>query len=285
MVRIVTDSTSDLTGEIARALSITVVPLYVNFGNESYQDNVDLTTDEFYRKLASSAILPTTSSPSPGSFADVYDRLVEETDEILTITISSKLSASYKTAVDGARLRKRKCRVEIIDSLSAIVGLGLIVISAAKAAQAGYSLDEVIRVTKSSMQRVEFRIAFDTLEYLRRGGRIGAAQAFLGSMLKVNPILTIKDGMTEGVARLRSRVRAMDYLYDFAKSFADIEEMAIEDADTPEDVENLVDRLSVRFPRERIYRMKVSPVIGTHVGPRVIGLGILPREQSALVNR
>jgi len=285
LVRIVTDSTSDLTGEIARALSITVVPLYVNFGNESYQDNVDLTTDEFYRKLASSAILPTTSSPSPGSFADVYDRLVEETDEILTITISSKLSASYKTAVDGARLRKRKCRVEIIDSLSAIVGLGLIVISAAKAAQAGYSLDEVIRVTKSSMQRVEFRIAFDTLEYLRRGGRIGAAQAFLGSMLKVNPILTIKDGMTEGVARLRSRVRAMDYLYDFAKSFADIEEMAIEDADTPEDVENLVDRLSVRFPRERIYRMKVSPVIGTHVGPRVIGLGILPREQSALVNR
>ena len=285
MVRIVTDSTSDLTGEIARALSITVVPLYVNFGNESYQDNVDLTTDEFYRKLASSAILPTTSSPSPGSFADVYDRLAEETDEILTITISSKLSASYKTAVDGARLRKRKCRVEIIDSLSAIVGLGLIVISAAKAAQAGYSLDEVIRVTKSSMQRVEFRIAFDTLEYLRRGGRIGAAQAFLGSMLKVNPILTIKDGMTEGVARLRSRVRAMDYLYDFAKSFADIEEMAIEDADTPEDVENLVDRLSVRFPRERIYRMKVSPVIGTHVGPRVIGLGILPREQSALVNR
>lgn len=285
MVRIVTDSTSDLTGEIARALSITVVPLYVNFGNESYQDNVDLTTDEFYRKLASSAILPTTSSPSPGSFADVYDRLAEETDEILTITISSKLSASYKTAVDGARLRKRKCRVEIIDSLSAIVGLGLIVISAAKAAQAGYSLDEVIRVTKSSMQRVEFRIAFDTLEYLRRGGRIGAAQAFLGSMLKVNPILTIKDGMTEGVARLRSRVRAMDYLYDFAKSFADIEEMAIEDANTPEDVENLVDRLSVRFPRERIYRMKVSPVIGTHVGPRVIGLGILPREQSALVNR
>jgi DegV family protein with EDD domain len=276
LVRIVTDSTSDLTGEIARALSITVVPLYVNFGNESYQDNVDLTTDEFYRKLASSAILPTTSSPSPGSFADAYDRLAEETDEILAITISSKLSASYKTAVDGAKLRKRKCRVEIIDSLSAIVGLGLIVISAAKAAQAGYSLDEVIRITKSSMQRVEFRIAFDTLEYLRRGGRIGAAQAFLGSMLKVNPILTIKDGMTEGVARLRSRVRAMDYLYDFAMSFANIEEMAIEDANTPEDVENLVERLSVRFPRERIYKMKVSPVIGTHVGPRVIGLGILP---------
>jgi len=281
LVRIVTDSTSDLTGEIAKALDITVVPLYVNFGDESYQDNVDLTTDEFYRKLASSAILPTTSSPSPGNFADVYDRLAEETDEILAITISSKLSASYKAAVDGARLRKRQCRVEIIDSLSAIVGLGLIVISAAKAARAGLNLDEVIRITQSNIRRVEFRIAFDTLEYLRRGGRIGAAQAFLGSMLKVNPILTIRDGITEGVARLRSRARAMDYLYDFAMSFADVAEIAIEDANTPEDVDDLVDRLSVRFPREHIYKMKVSPVIGTHVGPRVIGLGLLPGKQPA----
>jgi DegV family protein with EDD domain len=276
VVRIVTDSTSDLTGEIARELNITVVPLYVNFGDESYQDNVDLTTDEFYHKLASSAVLPTTSSPSPGNFADVYDRLAEETDEILAITISSKLSASYKAAIDGAKLHKSKCRVEVIDSLSAIVGLGLIVISAAKAAQAGLGLDEVMRVTRSSMQRVEFRIAFDTLEYLRRGGRIGAAQAFLGSMLKVNPILTIKDGITEGVARLRSRTRALDYLYEFAMSFTDVEEIAIEDANTPEDVEALVERLSVKFPKERIYKMKVSPVIGTHVGPRVIGLGMLP---------
>jgi len=283
LVRIVTDSTSDLTNEIASALRISIVPLYVNFGDESYQDNIDLTTDEFYRKLADSAVLPTTSSPSPGSFAEAYDRLAEETDEILTITISSKLSASYKAAVDGEKLRKRKARVEIIDSLTAIAGLGLIVISAAKAAQAGYSLDEVINITRSSMQRVEFRIAFDTLEYLKRGGRIGTAQAFLGSMLKVNPILTIKDGITEGVARLRSRAKAIDYLYNFATSFDHIEEMAIEDANTPDDVEALLNRLSARFPRERIHKMKVSPVIGTHVGPRVIGLGILPGEQPAHV--
>lgn len=281
MVRIVTDSTSDLTNEIASALRITVVPLYVNFGDESYQDNIDLTTDEFYRKLADSAILPTTSSPSPGSFAEAYDRLAEETDEILTITISSKLSASYKTAVDGEKLRKGKARVEIIDSLTAIAGLGLIVISAAKAAQAGYSLDEVIDITRSSMRRVDFRIAFDTLEYLKRGGRIGAAQAFLGSMLKVNPILTIKNGITEGVARPRSRAKAIDHLYNFAASFNDIEEMAIEDANTPDDVEALLNRLNAIFPRERIHKMKVSPVIGTHVGPRVIGLGVLPKEQPA----
>lgn len=276
MVKIVTDSTSDLTHEIASMLGITVVPLYVNLGGVTYRDNIDLTTEDFYRKLEQSDTLPTTSSPSPGNFAEVYDRLAAETDEILTITISSKLSASYKTAVAGKEMRKSNARVEIIDSLSAIAGLGLIVISAAKAAQAGQSLDEVINVTRSSMQRVEFRIAFDTLEYLKRGGRIGAAQAFLGSMLKVNPILTIKDGVIEGVARPRSRTKAMDFLYDFVASYAHIEEMVIEDANTPDDVETLLDRLGSIFPRERIYRMKVSPVIGTHVGPRVLGLGVLP---------
>lgn len=276
MVKIVTDSTSDMTHEIASMLGITVVPLYVNLGGVTYRDNIDLTTEDFYQKLEQSDTLPTTSSPSPGSFTEVYDRLAAETDEILTITISSKLSASYKTAVAGKEMRKSNARVEIIDSLSAIAGLGLIVISAAKAAQAGQSLDEVINVTRSSMQRVEFRIAFDTLEYLKRGGRIGAAQAFLGSMLKVNPILTIKDGVIEGVARPRSRTKAMDFLYDFVASYAHIEEMVIEDANTPDDVETLLDRLGSIFPRERIYRMKVSPVIGTHVGPRVLGLGVLP---------
>jgi len=276
LVKIVTDSTSDLTHEIASMLGITVVPLYVNLGGVTYRDNIDLTTEDFYRKLEQSDTLPTTSSPSPGSFTEVYDRLAAETDEILTITISSKLSASYKTAVAGKEIRKSNARVEIIDSLSAIAGLGLIVISAAKAAQAGQSLDEVINVTRSSMQRVEFRIAFDTLEYLKRGGRIGAAQAFLGSMLKVNPILTIKDGVIEGVARPRSRTKAMDFLYDFVASYAHIEEMVIEDANTPDDVETLLDRLGSIFPRERTYRMKVSPVIGTHVGPRVLGLGVLP---------
>jgi len=276
LVRIVTDSTADLTNEIASALQITIVPLCVNFGDESYRDNIDLTTEEFYQKLANCTTLPTTSSPSPGNFAEVYDKLGGETDEILTITISSKLSASYQAAVDGAKLRKSKSRVEIIDSLSAVVGLGLIVISAAKAAQEGCNINEVIGVTKSSMQRIELRIAFDTLEYLKRGGRIGTAQAFLGSMLKINPILTIKDGITEGVAKPRSRARALDYLYDFAMSFSHIEEIAIEDANTPDDVENLMNRLSVRLPRERIYKMKVSPVIGTHVGPRVVGIGILP---------
>ena len=274
-VKIVTDSTSDLTPAIASELGITIVPLYVHFGTEFYRDGVDLTTEDFYQKLAQSKDLPTTSAPSPGDFATVFGKLAKDTDEILAITISSKLSATYNAAMEGKDFRKNKARVEIIDSLWAIAGLGLIVISAAKVAKAGANLDEVLEVTRRSMNKVDFRMAFDTLEYLKRGGRIGTAQAFLGSMLKMNPILTIRDGNTTGVARLRCRAKAMDYLVDFANGLSNIEEMAIEDATTPDDAQALIDRLDSGFPKERIYRMKVSPVIGTHVGPHVIGIGVI----------
>lgn len=276
-VKIVTDSTSDLTPEIAGDLEITVVPLNVHFGSETYRDGIDLTTEAFYRRLAECQDLPTTSAPAPGTFAEVYDKLSKETDEILTITISSKLSATYKAAVDGKEMSRSKARIEIIDSLSAIVGLGLIVISAAKAARAGANLDEVIDVVRSNMKLVDFRIAFDTLEYLRRGGRIGRAQSFLGSALKVNPILTIRDGITEGVTRVRTRARAIDYLCDFVARFPELEEVAIEDATTPDEAMLLSERISARFPKERIYWLKISPVIGTHVGPHVLGVGVLPR--------
>ena len=274
-VKIVTDSTSDLTPEIAGKLGITVVPLYVHFGTEAYRDGIDLTTEDFYRKLTQSKILPTTSTPSPGTFAEVYDRLAGETDEVLVITLSSKYSTTYQSAVQGKEMRKSRCRVEVIDSLFSISALGLICISAAKAAQAGANIDELDDVVRSNMQRVDLRMAFDTLEYLKRGGRIGTAQALLGSVLKMNPVLTIKDGYTEAVARARSRAKAIELLYDFAMSFSHIEEMTIEDATTPDEAEMLADSLSAKFPRERIYRTKVSPVVGTHVGPHVLAVSVL----------
>lgn len=274
-VRIVTDSTSDLTPEITEELGITVVPLHVCI-SETYLDGVDLTTQEFYRKLAENKILPTTSAPSPQSFIDVFDKLSEETDEILAITISSKLSATYEAALEGKRRWKGKVRLEIIDSYSAIMGLGLITIAAAKAARAGCSLDEVIELTRANMKRVDFRMVFDTLEYLRRGGRIGTAQVFLGSMLKINPVITLKNGATEAVTKFRSRAKAMEYLVKFATSFSDIQEIAIEDATTPDDVEVLVSQISLALSGKQIHRMKVSPVIGTHVGPHVLGVGVLP---------
>ncbi len=279
-VKIVTDSTSDLSAKMAEELGIIVVPLYVYLDNESYRDGVDLTTEEFYRELERSKTIPTTSVPPVPSFTQVYDKLAEETDEILVITISHKLSATYETASSAVELMKRKCRVEIIDSLTALMAQGLIVIAAAKAAKAGDSLDEMVNITRRNIARAEVRLAFDTLEYLKRGGRIGKARAFMGSMLKVNPILGIKDAEVYPFARTRSRAKAIDYLYDFAAGFSHIEEMAVEDATTPDEADMLVERLSSKFPRERIYRSKVGSVIGTHVGPHVLAVSVLGDRQA-----
>ena len=279
-VKIVTDSTSDLTPKMAEEWGITVVPLYIQFGEEAYRDGVDLSTEDFYRKLVQSKILPTTSTISPATFSEVYDKLAREADEILVLPLSTKYSKTYEVALQAKDLMKSKARVEVIDSTFAIMGLGLLCIAAAKAARAGANLDEVISLTQHNMRKIDVRMAFDTLEYLKRGGRIGNAQAFMGSILKINPILTIKDGATEPVARTRSRAKAIEYLYNFALSFSSIEEMAIEDATTPDEADVLAERIDAKFPKERIYRSKVSPVVGTHVGPHVLAVAVLGEKDA-----
>ena len=274
-VKIVTDSVADLPSQVVSELGITVVPLNVRFGTEVYRDGVDLTAEQFYDRLVHSQTPPVTSVPSPGSFAEVYDKLAEETDEILAIILSSRLSGTYEVALQSIGLMKRKCRVEVIDSQWAVMAQGFIVMKAAKAAQAGASLDEVIAVTRNNIPRVDMCAAFDTLEYLKRGGRIGRAQAFLGSMLNINPIITLKDGVVEPAGRTRSRAKAIERLYNFAMSFSHIEEIAIEDAACPDDAELLVEQLGSRFPKKHIYRSKTTPVIGTHTGPGLLLVAIL----------
>jgi DegV family protein with EDD domain len=274
-VKIVTDTVADLPPQVVKELGITVIPILIRFGEEMYRDGIDLTPDEFYAKLATSKVFPVTSVPSPATFAEAYDKLAEETEEILAIILSSKFSATYEVALQSIGLMKRKCRVEVIDSRLATMTEGFIVMKAAEAANAGASLDEVIEVARKNIPRVDFLAAFDTLEYLRRGGRIGKAQAFLGSMLKINPLITLRDGVVEPAGRTRSRAKAIDRLYDFALSYSYIEEMAVEDTACPDEAEMLAERLSSRFPRERIYRSKVSPVVGVHVGPNVLAVSVL----------
>jgi DegV family protein with EDD domain len=274
-VRVVTDSVADLPTEVVEELGITVVPLSIRFGEKVYRDGVDLTADQFYDKLRSSKVFPSTSVPSPQAFAEAYDRLAEDTGEILAVILSSKFSATYEVALQSIGLMKRKCRVEVVDSLSATMTEGFIVMEAARAARAGASLDEVIEVARKAIPRVDFLAAFDTLEYLRRGGRIGKAQAFLGSMLKINPLITLRDGLVEPAGRTRSRAKALERLYDFAASYSRIEEMAVEDTACPDDAEALLERLGAIFPRERIYRSKMTPAIGTHTGPGMLLVAVL----------
>jgi len=278
-VRIVTDSVADLPSGVAEELGITVIPLNVRFGTDVYRDGVDLSAEQFYRRLKDSQVIPVTSVPTPAAYTEAYDRLAEATDEILTIALSARLSATYDVALHSVGLMKRKCRVEVVDSRCAVMCQGFIVMAAARAAQAGASLDEIKEVVECNIPRVGFHAAFDTLEYLRRGGRIGAAQAFLGSMLKVNPIITLKDGVVEPAGRTRSRAQAIDHLFEFAISYSNIEEMAVEDADCADEAEALVERLSDRFPRERIYRSKMAPVIGTHTGPHTLVVSVMGDRQ------
>jgi DegV family protein with EDD domain len=278
MVKVVTDSCSDITPQLARELGITVVPLYVQFGNETYRDNIDLSTEEFYHKLKTTKIHPTTSTVTPADFAELFTKLAEETKEILTITLSEKFSATYAAALQGKAMVGKDCRIEVIDSKAGAGAQMLLVISAAKMAQSGANLKQIADRVRRAIPRVHVLVSFDTLEYLRRGGRIGKAQAFLGSLLKVNPIVGVKDGETFPIARPRNRAQAMDLLVNFVKGFSDIEAVAIEDATTPDDLQTLAERLKDVVPPERIYRSKVSPVIGTHVGPHALAVTVLEAE-------
>lgn len=278
MVKVVTDSCSDITPQLARELGVTVVPLYVQFGEETYRDNVDLSTEEFYHKLKTSKIHPTTSTVTPADFAKLFTKLAEETKEILTITLSEKFSATYAAALQGKAMVTSDCRIEVIDSQAGAGAQMLLVILAAKMAQAGADLDHIVDQVKRAIPRIHVRMTFDTLEYLRKGGRIGKAQAFLGSLLKVNPVLGIKDGATFPIARPRNRAQAMDFLVNFVKGFRAIETLGLEDATTPDELELLAQRLKDVVPPERIYRSKVSPVVGTHVGPHVLAVAVLEAE-------
>ena len=274
-VKIVTDSVADLPSQVVKELDITVVPILIRWGEELYRDGIDLTAEQFYERLKRSKIPPSTSVPSPGTFAEAYDKLAEEANEILAIIVTSRLTGTYNVALQSIGLMKRKCRVEVIDSKWATMAEGFVVMKAAQAAQAGASLDEVMEVTRKTIPRVDFLSTFDTLEYLKRGGRIGKAQAFLGSILKVNPLITLRDGVVEPVGRTRSRAKAIDRLCEFAMSYSHIEEIAIEEATTPDEADRIAERLSAKFPKERIYRSKPSPVIGAHTGPGFLLVAVL----------
>ncbi len=274
-VKVVTDSTSDILAEVAQELGITVVPLYVHFGHETYQDGVDLSADEFYRRLMTEPELPKTSAPSSGAFTETYERLAAETDEIISIHISTKLSATYNSALVGKSGMKVGCRVEVIDSLSATIELGLLVIDAAKAALAGENLDEITAMVAQNVPRTHCIGIVDTLDYLYKGGRIGKAQALLGSALNIKPVLTIQDGEVYPMGRVRGLPKAIARIIELASKFHNIREMALAHATTPDELEVLAERLAPLFPQGHIYKSRCGPTIGTYLGPGCLVIAVI----------
>jgi DegV family protein with EDD domain len=277
-VRVVTDSTADLPAKVIQEWGITVIPLCVNFGTEVYRDGADLQPDEFYRKLVSSSILPTTSVPPPGIFTEVYEKLSRDGAEVVSIHISSKLSGTYDCARLAAKELGNK-RVEIIDSLAVSMGLGLLIIAAARVAQTGASLEEVTALVRRAMKRCYLVGLLDTLEYLQKGGRIGRAQSFLGQVLNIKPLLTVRDGEVHPLERVRTRRHALNRLCQLALAHQPFEEVAILHSAAPQEAELVAEQLAPAFPRERMQLAQFGPVLGTHIGPGAVGIAVL--QQSA----
>jgi DegV family protein with EDD domain len=270
MIKVVTDSTSDIPADIIKKFGISIVPISVIFGTETFRDGVDITAEQFYKKLVESKIHPTTAAQSPGYFSEMFTRLAQETKEILVILFSSKISATYESAVQAKALVNDIARIEIVDSLQTCGALGLVVIKACEAIQAGAKLDDVVAMAKDWSSRAHSYMVFDTLEYLRKGGRIGRAQALLGGLLKITPILTLREGIVTPVQRTRSRSQAIDALVNMVKSAKSIEGLMLQYATTPEDLEILANRVAEYYPKEKTYRSTVNSVIGAHVGPHVL---------------
>jgi len=263
---------------MAEQFGLTVIPLNVHFGDKVYRDNIDLNTEDFYQKLTRSKILPTTSIPGPAVFTDTLNNLAKETREILVITLSRKFSVVYGIVSRSKESLKSKCNIEVIDSQLGIGGQLILAVSAALMARAEGTLEEIASWVTSAIPRTHVLMTFDTLEYLRKGGRIGKAQAFLGDLLKVNPILGIKKGEAFPITRVRSRARAVDFLVNFVKNFKKLDALVIEDGTTTNELGKLAQRLQGLVPDEHFYRSKVSPVVGTHVGPHVLSVSVLEGE-------
>lgn len=267
-VKVATDSASDIAPEVAQALGIVIVPAYVHFGNEVYRDWIDISPDELYRRMEEFPIHPTTSTPSPGDFTEVYDRLAQETDEIVSIHASKKLSAICDAALQGKEAMERKgCRIEVIDSESVSMGLGLVTIAAAKAAQVGESLQQVVDTARQAIPQINLLATLDTLKYALKGGRLGKAAVLLGTMLKVKPMLTMQEGEIKPSGLARTRAKAVEKLYEFVKNGLHIEDVAVVHSTTPKEAETLAERIRSFMQKGQLYISRLGPALGVHGGP------------------
>ena len=273
-VRIVTDSCSDLPPDVALARNIAVVPLYVNAGGETYRDGVELGADRFYELLQSLPDLPTTSQPSAADFAEVYDRLLEEGHDVVSIHISSSLSGTYNSACQAREMSKEPARIAVVDSLLAGGTLGLLALEAARLAEQS---DDHSEVASEAERRVEGQTGYvmvDTLKYLAKGGRIGKAQAFMGGALQLKPILSVRDGAIHPVERARTKRKAVDRLLSLVRSLAPISRLHVSYTTNPDDSATLRDALADLVDPESIVESRFGPVIGTHLGPGAMGVAV-----------
>ena len=276
-VAIVTDSTADLPPDLARLRQITVVPLTLNFDGQSLLDGVDIRPDEFYRRLHSVTTHPTTSQPSPGRFADVYKSLLADHDSVVSIHISQKLSGTYESARQAAAMTDTN-RVRVIDSELVSMSLGLITLAASSLAASGKDAAAIEAKVLEMRPSIQTYFSVATLEFLRRGGRIGNASALVGSVLQVKPVLCIRDGLVTPLERVRTFDRALNRVVELTREVDRGHGVCVivGHADAEADAERIGRELDAIA--ETLMIQPLGPVVGAHAGPGVVGVGCYPAE-------
>jgi len=273
LVKIVTDSTSDVPPEVARELGITTIPLVLQIGSQTYRDKIDLSGEEFYRLLQETPGVPVTSQPPIGEIEQVYRDLTSDGSRVVSIHLSSGLSGTYSTcALAAPSIDLEPGAVHVIDSQGISMCLGWQVIFAARAARAGSSQDEIVALVEGMVPRVRILGLLDTLEWVQRGGRLGLASAFLGTMLAIKPILHMKEGKPVPMEKVRTKSKAMLRMVELAADLGPLDALAVVHGDAPDEAEKLISMLEPIYPREKILVSHIGAVLGSHVGPRAVGI-------------
>ena len=279
-VRIVADSVSDLPPSIADELDITVVPANVHFGAEVFKDGVDLQTEEFFQRLLNGPDYPTTSQPTVGDFVETYQSVAPEADGIVSIHVSGKLSGTLNSAQQGAERASVACPIEVLDTQQASMAVGLIVIACARAAQSGASMSEVVEIGKSVIQRSHCIALLDTLEYLEKGGRIGKAQAILGGLLRIKPMIAVQDGEVHPYAKERTRRKAVARLESAMTDLAPLASVAVMYSTARQEADRIADSIRPLVTDDGdVMVARFGPALGTYVGPNALGVTAIASER------
>ncbi len=281
-VAIVTDSTTAIPKELAEAQKLTIVPLSVNWDGQTYLENIDITAEEFYTRLSQSKTMPTTSQPSAGAFQEVYKKLLDQGYDILSMVLSSKLSGTWDSAIQGAEGLPKE-RIEVLNSFQASSPLAIMALMVSDAALKGASLQECKALAINISERIQTYFVVDTLEFLHRGGRIGGAARFLGTALNLKPILKLQNGAVQPYEKVRTTKKAVNRVLDIIEKDLGknktIEYFSVLTANAPKMTEEIAAQARHKFKIRNEYLSEVSAVIGTHVGPGAIGIVYLPEEK------
>lgn len=272
-VKIVTDSAADIPPALLHDLDIEVVPMYINFGDEIYRDGPDVDNEQFHRLLNNSPEPPTTTAPPTIVFEQTYRRLVHTHDAIISIHVSGHLSTAFKAAAQAReKLPPSLARIEVVDTHSASLGVGLTVIAAARMAKDGTPVDQILREVQHRVQHTHVVFFVDTIEYLDRSNRMSLPPGMIMSLSRIKPLLLLDQGHIVLYERTRTRAKAIDGLFTFVEDFPHAAEIAVVYSTTPEDVEKVLDKVGLLFPRDKVLVGEYGPSVGVHLGPGAMGI-------------